>query len=97
MDVDCADYSTRVPFSLVVHIDRLVRNLLDGWKTEGRLPGHSDYRLSDKEAIEIVTNPLFLKRVDIFRDYYADNDYWDRRLDRFLDVALEKERVYYGK
>lgn len=97
MDVDCADYSTRVPFSLVVHIDRLVRNLLDGWKTDGRLPEHSDYRLADKEAIEIVTNPLFLKRVDIFRDYYADNDYWDRRLDRFLDVALEKERVYYGK
>lgn len=96
MDVDCTEYSTRVPFSVVVHIDRLVRNLLEVWETDGRLPEHSDYRLSDKEAIEIVTNPLFLKRADVFLDYYADADYWDRQLDRCFETASEKEKEYYG-
>lgn len=95
MDADCSDYSTRVPFSLLVHIDRVIYDMLDRWIKEGTLPQHTNYTLADRDAIEVTANPLFLKRVSIFLDYYSTDDYWQKQLDNNYEAACRKEEIYY--
>lgn len=31
MDVDCSAFSGRIPFSVVIHIDRIIENYLTDW------------------------------------------------------------------
>lgn len=95
MDVDCSDYSTRVPFSLLVHIDRVVYGMLARWIKDGTLPRHTDYTLADRDAIEVAANPLFLERAYIFLDYYLDDEYWQKQLDKNYEAACRKEELYY--
>lgn len=95
MDVDCSDYTTRVPFSILVHIDNVIYNLLDQWYAEGKLPVHIDYGFLDKEAVELVVNPHFLERVFIFEDYYGEENYWFGRYGKYKDMALQKEMEHY--
>lgn len=97
MDVDCSEYSTRVPFSLVIHIDNVIYSLLSGWLSSGEIPAHSDYTLSDSEAVELVANPLFFERAEAFVEYYAGEDYWQKRIDSFFETAKKRELEYYGK
>lgn len=95
MDVDCSDYSTRVPFSLLVHIDGVVYRMLDTWLRDGALPRHTDYTLADRDAIEVKANPLFLDRVNVFLDYYSEPDYWQKRIADSYEAARQKEVKYY--
>lgn len=97
MDVDCSEYSTRVPFSLVIHIDNVIYSLLSGWLSSGEIPAHSDYTLSDSEAVELLANPLFFERAEAFVEYYAGEDYWQKRIDSFFETAKKRELEYYGK
>lgn len=97
MDVDCSEYSTRVPFSLVIHIDNVIYGLLSVWLSSGEIPAHSDYTLSDSEAVELLANPLFFERAEAFVEYYAGEDYWQKRIDSFFETAKKRELEYYGK
>lgn len=96
MDVDCSAYSTRVPFSMVIHLDDVICRLLEDWQVDGILPLHTGYTLADGDVIEILTNPSFLDNVEIFEDYYGSDGYWQSMLERYKDVAIQKEREYYG-
>lgn len=96
MDVDCSEFSTRVPFSLTVNLDNILRQLLSDWIESGRLPAHMEYNMGNSDCIGITLNPHFLERAEIFLDYYADADYWQRRHDSMRDDALTLEQKYYA-
>ena len=96
MDMDCSDYSTRIPFSVVVHIDEVVYAMLDEWATSRTLPPHTDYTLASDGVIGVDINEYFFDRVWIWRDYYEDSDYWLKVRDKYIEEALEKEREYAG-
>lgn len=93
MDTDCSDYSTRIPFSMVIHIDNILRDLLEHWHTSGSIPDHSDYYMTD--GAEIIVNPFFFERAMIYRDYYLDPDYWKLRKEKYYETAKEMEKRYY--
>lgn len=97
MDVDCSEYSTRVPFSVVIHIDNVIYNLLEQWETAESLASHIEFGFQDNDAVKIVTNKRFLERVILFEDYYGKEDYWDLMLEKYRDIALQKEIQYYEK
>ncbi len=93
MDVDCSDYTTRVPFSIVIKIDELVQKYLEAWLTGETMPQGETYGLST-DYIDIVVNTNFLQEVDIWEDYYDDDEYWSNAYDTYKQEAIEKEVQY---
>jgi basic membrane protein A len=94
MDVDASSYSTRIPCSVVLHIDRIVNRLLAAWAESGSLPVHTEVGLEDPDAIEVVTTPTFFEYAAILKDYYIDPDYWTDGLAQYYSTALAKEVAY---
>lgn len=95
MDMDCRDYSTRIPFSMLTHIDVILQETLEEWHTTGTLTHHKDYYMED--GVEIKVNPFFLERVISFKDYYSVPEYWQQQKERWIEAAKEMERRYYEK
>ncbi len=95
MDVDCSDYSTRIPFSMVINIDSILQGILEEWHAQGSISSHTEYFLG--EGAEIVVNPFFFDRAYIFRDYYIDPEYWELQKEKYVETAKEMERRYYEK
>lgn len=96
MDVDCSAYSTRVPFSLVVHVDEIVSSLIMQWYSLGSLPRHTDYYMSNSDMIDVIINPDFVDRANILLDYYIDPEYWQLQKDMNFEKAVIAEKAYYG-
>lgn len=95
MDIDCSDFSSRIPYSVVIHIDTILLRLLEEWHSTGELPSHIDFYMG--EGAEIIINPLFLARANIFLDYYSDAEYWQNQKEKWEITAKEMERRYYEK
>jgi basic membrane protein A len=93
MDADCSDYSTRVPFSVVVNIDKVLYDTLSEWLATGQIPAHTDYGLATG-GIEIKLNDSFVDRLMAFQDYYYDNAYWANEYQKYQSLAIEKEADY---
>lgn len=97
MDVDCSKLSTRVPFSVITGIDKILLERLATWLQTGDMPLHSDYNLGNSDFTHIEINDGFLRNANIFLDYYSDDHYWRRLHDSLIQKAIEMERIYYGK
>lgn len=97
MDVDCSEYSTRIPFSLVIGIDQIVQSLLQEWYVDGELPAHKDYTLSSENAIDLLINQTFWDRIWVWQDYYEDASYWKNGYEHYKDEAINKEKAYYAR
>jgi basic membrane protein A len=93
MDADCAEYSTRIPFSVVIHIDEVVYDCLNEWVETGELPRHMDYGLSSGK-VDIALSTTFAERLVAFQEYYADEDYWSNEYLKYKSLAVEKENEY---
>lgn len=93
MDVDCSVYSTRVPFSVAVHIDQVLYQNLSQWMETGELPAHADYGLGS-EGIDLTLNTDFYNHLMAYTDYYVQEDYWQNEYLNYLSIAKEKEAAY---
>lgn len=58
MDTDQSAKSSRVPFSMVVHIDRLLMDYLEDWKRGGDWQQQAVFGM-EEQAIEVVMNDSF--------------------------------------
>lgn len=94
MDVDCSAYSTRTPFSMVVHIDRLLSQWLGDWIQGKEIPPHMEYGLSEG-FVGVTVNHDFLDNCLTWEDYYDTPDYWQNAYDISYPTAMEAERSYY--
>lgn len=95
MDVDCSNYSTRVPFSVVFNIRKVVNTLLVEWINSNELQAHYSYDLSNDDIVYIVFCESFFDNLIAWDDYYFIPDYWTRMCDRYKTEAFEKEENYY--
>lgn len=95
MDVDCSNYSTRVPFSVIFNIRKIVHSLLDEWISGNELQAHYSFDLSDDDIVYIAFCESFFDNLTAWDDYYSDPDYWTRMYDRYKAEAIEKEKSYY--
>lgn len=96
MDVDCSYFSPRIPFSIVIRIDELVKEYLTAW-TEGReIETHRTYGMASGMT-DIVTSKVFYENLTIWEDYYESKDFWDRMYIKYKDKAISIEAEYENK
>ena len=95
MDVDCAIYSDRIPFSMVVHIDKVVEQYLSDWVNNLPMPKHRTFGLKSG-IIDIALSKVFYQNLDVWEDYYADDDYWINAYQKHKEEAINKEEEYEG-
>ena len=90
MDTDCSLLSPRIPFSVVINIDRLVEQYLSDWYNGIEYAKNEVYGLEDG-VTDIVISPVFYERIDIWQDYYSDPSYWSNAYADNMEEAKEKE------
>ena len=95
MDVDCSQYSSRVPFSVVFDIRHIVISLLEEWLSGAELKMRYVFDMSDEDVVSVVVNPDFYQDMIAWEEWYDRQDYWSEVCERFKDVAKEKEEAYY--
>ena len=95
MDVDCSYYSTRVPFSVILNIRKVVRSILNDWISGNQLQDHYTFDLSDEDIVYISFCESFFDNLIAWDDYYFDPLYWTQMCDKYKAMAIEKEAIYY--
>lgn len=95
MDVDCSQYSTRVPFSVVFDIKRIVASLLEEWIIGGELEKQYVFDISDEDIVSVIINPDFYRDMITWEEWYDSPYYWNDTYIKFKNVAKEKEEEYY--
>ena len=93
MDTDCSMYSDRIPFSMVVHIDKLVEQYLNDWLDDVPMEKTRTFGL-ESGMIDIVMSSVFYKDLDIWEEYYDEEDYWEKAYQAHKAEAIGKEDAY---
>lgn len=93
MDADCAAYSDRVPFSVVIKMDEVVERYLSNWYEGHNLVEHQTFGL-ESGVVDIVVSPLFYAGIGIWEDYYQDEKYWQNACEQYKAEAIKKETEY---
>lgn len=93
MDVDCSAYSIRVPFSVIIDIKKATADYLSAWIEGTELPDKNTFNLKDGIA-DIKINDTFFKYIDIWEDYYSDENYWNNMYNQYKYEAISKEEEY---
>lgn len=90
MDVDCSYFSPRIPFSVVVRIDKLVNEYLTAWVQGKEIEPFRTYGLASG-ITDIVTSGVFYENLTTWEDYYDTPGFWDRMYIKYKDKALSVE------
>ena len=93
MDTDCSLLSPRIPFSVVININRLVEQYLSEWYNGLDYEKCKTYGLEDG-ITDIVISPVFYERMDIWENYYDSSNYWSNAYADNIDDATRKEKEY---
>lgn len=93
MDTDCSMYSDRIPFSMVIHIDKVVEQYLSDWLNDVPQEKHRIFGL-ESGMIDIVMSPVFYQNLDVWEDYYESEDYWSKAYQAHKKEAVRKEEEY---
>lgn len=93
MDKDCSMYSDRIPFSMVVNIDKVVEEYLTDWTNNIPLEKSKEFGLGSG-IIDIIPSPTFYRNLVIWEDYYDSEDYWQNVYNSHKAEAIEKEKEY---
>ena len=93
MDADQSMQSSRIPFSMVIHIDKVVEQYLTDWLNGIPLEKHQIFGL-ESEMIDISLSPVFYQNMEIWEDYYEDDNYWKNAYQNHKTEAIGKEEAY---
>ncbi len=93
MDTDCSMQSDRIPFSMVVHIDKVIEQYLRDWLNDIPMEKNQTFGL-ESGMIDIAFSPVFYRNLEIWEDYYAYDEYWENAYQSHLAEAIGKEEVY---
>jgi len=93
MDTDCSMYSNRVPFSMVVHIDKVIEQYLTDWMNDVPMEKNQTFGL-ESGMIDIAFSPVFYRNLDIWENYYENEDYWANAYQSHKAEAMGKEEEY---
>lgn len=95
MDSDMAGMSSRIPFSLTVHIDRILNGYLDNWIKGEDWDKVNTYGLHNG-GMEIVVSEDFRKYLNIWDDRY-DGDEFENYKSIYIQEAEAMENDYLKK
>lgn len=90
MDVDQTGRSSRIPFSMTVHVNNIIYQYLEEWKNGNEWPRKQTLGMKDK-AIDIAFTPNFTEQLDIWDDRYEDSETFIKLYEDFYEEALQKE------
>ena len=93
MDTDCSMYSDRIPFSMVVHIDKVIEQYLTDWMNDVPMEKNRTFGL-ESGMIDIAFSPVFYRNLDIWENYYENEDYWVNAYQNHKAEAMGKEEEY---
>lgn len=93
MDTDCSMYSDRIPFSMIIHINKVVEQYLTDWLNDVLLEKNQVFGL-ESGMIDIVMSPVFYRNMDVWEDYYDSEDYWMKAYQNHKVEAIGKEEAY---
>ena len=93
MDTDCSMYSDRIPFSMVVHIDKVIEQYLTDWLNDVPMEKSRTFGL-ESGMIDIAFSPVFYRNLDIWENYYENEDYWVNAYQSHKAEAIGKEEEY---
>ena len=93
MDTDCSMYSDRIPFSMVVHIDKVIEQYLTDWMNDVPMEKNQTFGL-ESGMIDIAFSPVFYRNLDIWENYYENEDYWVNAYQSHKAEAMGKEEEY---
>ena len=93
MDADQSMQSSRIPFSMVIHIDQVVEQYLTDWLNGIPLEKYQTFGL-ESGMIDISLSPVFYQNMEIWEDYYADDNYWKTAYQSYKEEAIRKEKAY---
>ena len=93
MDTDCSMYSDRIPFSMVVHIDKVIEQYLTDWMNDVPMEKNRTFGL-ESGMIDIAFSPVFYRNLDIWENYYENEDYWANAYQSHKAEAMGKEEEY---
>ena len=93
MDTDCSMYSDRIPFSMIIHINKVVEQYLTDWLNDVPLEKNQVFGL-ESGMIDIVMSPVFYRNMDVWEDYYDSEDYWMKAYQNHKVEAIGKEEAY---
>lgn len=93
MDTDCSMYSDRIPFSMVVHIDKVIEQYLTDWLNDVPMEKNRTFGL-ESSMIDIAFSPVFYRNLDIWENYYENEDYWVNAYQSHKAEAIGKEEEY---
>jgi basic membrane protein A len=93
MDADQSMQSSRIPFSMVIHIDQVVEQYLSDWLNGIPLEKYQTFGL-ESGMIDISLSPVFYQNMEIWEDYYEDDNYWKNAYQSHKTEAIGKEEAY---
>ncbi len=93
MDTDCSMYSDRIPFSMVVHIDKVIGQYLTDWLNDVPMEKNRTFGL-ESGMIDIAFSPVFYRNLDVWEDYYENEGYWENAYQNHKAEAMGKEEEY---
>lgn len=90
MDVDQGMQSSRIPFSLIVHIGNTLKQYLNQWRAGQDWPATQRLGLADGMT-DIVLTPNFFDHLDIYDDRYDEEDTFLNLYNTYREEAIRKE------
>lgn len=91
MEVNMSGMSSRIPFSVVIHIGRVVNECLTEWLSGIEWPQTRCMGLEDGMA-DVEIAPHFRKHICVWDDRYDQADTFSRLYEQYLDEAIRAER-----
>lgn len=101
MDTDCNGQNDYIPFSMLIHIDRLVQHCLTQWHDGQEMPAVDSFGLQS-DYVELVFSDSW-DPMGIFRSWDELNydvlpgDFWQSKQARYLAEAMNKENEYENR
>lgn len=93
MDVDQTGRSSRIPYSIVVHIDCVIHQYLKEWRDGNEWQRKQTLGMKDR-VVDMVFTPNFFEYLNIWDDRYEDPETFVKLYEEFYTEALQKEIEY---
>lgn len=96
MDVDHTGQSSRIPFSMIIHIGDVLKDYLNAWFLGEEWPETQILGLSEG-AVEISLTPNFAENLIIWDKRYESDEIFKKLYTQYYNEAIIKEKDYENR
>lgn len=96
MDVDHTGQSSRIPFSMIIHIGDVLKDYLNAWFLGEEWPETQILGLSEG-AVEISLTPNFAEHLNIWDKRYESDEIFKNLYTQYYNEAIIREKDYENR